>query len=101
MIRPIEEKDNLPLAKMIRRVFDEHDAPQKGTVYSDPTTDDLYALFRIPKSILWVAEIDNEVIGCCGVYVLFFGCFSSVFIIFLSAYARTRLRSSVTSWYKL
>ena len=68
MIRPIEEKDNLPLAKMIRRVFDEHDAPQKGTVYSDPTTDDLYALFRIPKSILWVAEIDNEVIGCCGVY---------------------------------
>ena len=67
-IRKIEAKDNIPLAKMIREVFDEHNAPRTGTVYSDPTTDNLYELFKAPKSILWVAEVDNEVLGCCGVY---------------------------------
>lgn len=67
-IRKIEEKDNLSLAKMIREVFDEHNAPRTGTVYSDPTTDNLYTLFKTPKSILWVAEVENEVVGCCGVY---------------------------------
>ena len=53
---------------MIRKVFVEYDAPQDGTVYSDPTTDDLYGLFRTPRSILWVAEADNEIIGSCGIY---------------------------------
>lgn len=67
-IRQIEEKDNLSLAKMIRNVFEEHDAPQKGTVYSDPTTDNLFELFQAPKSILWVAEINSKIIGCCGIY---------------------------------
>ena len=67
-IRPVEEKDNEALAGMIRKVFEEHDAPQKGTVYSDPTTDNLYLLFRTPRSVLWVAEMNDSAIGCCGVY---------------------------------
>lgn len=68
IIRKIEENDNLPLAKIIREVFEEHDAPKCGTVYSDPATDNLFELFLNPKSILWVAELDNQIIGCCGVY---------------------------------
>lgn len=67
-IRQIEEKDNLALAKMIRKVFEEHNAPQTGTVYSDPTTDNLYELFQISGSMLWVAELDGEIVGCCGIY---------------------------------
>jgi len=67
-IRPVEEKDNEALAGMIRKVFEEHDAPQKGTVYSDPTTDNLYLLFQTPRSVLWVAEMNGSTIGCCGVY---------------------------------
>ena len=42
IIRSLEEKDNLKLAGIIREVFIEHDAPREGTVYSDPTTDNLY-----------------------------------------------------------
>lgn len=68
IIRKIEQADNKTLAKIIREVFEEHDAPRKGTVYSDPTTDDLYALFLAPGSVLWVAELENELVGCCGVY---------------------------------
>ena len=67
-IRQIKEEDNFALANIIREVFMEHDAPQKGTVYSDPSTDNLYGLFQIPKSILLVAEINNRIVGCCGIY---------------------------------
>jgi putative acetyltransferase len=67
-LRPVEEKDNASLASVIRKVFEEHDAPQKGTVYSDPTTDNLYLLFRTPRSVLWVAEMNDTTLGCCGVY---------------------------------
>lgn len=67
-IRKIKQTDNTSLSKMIRNVFEEHQAPKMGTVYSDPTTDNLYDLFKKEKSILWVAEIDNKIVGCCGIY---------------------------------
>jgi len=66
--REVKQEDNVPLAIMIRQVFKEHDAPQSGTVYSDPTTDDLFGLFRKSKSVLWVAELDEIPVGCCGIY---------------------------------
>jgi putative acetyltransferase len=67
-IRNVLEKDNLFLAKMIRKVFEEYNALKTGTVYSDPTTDNLFKLFQVPKSILWVAESKNEIVGSCGIY---------------------------------
>lgn len=68
LIRKVNKGDNLHIAKVIRQVFVEHDAPQQGTVYSDPTTDSLFELFQAEKSLLWVAIIDNEIVGCCGIY---------------------------------
>ena len=67
-IRQVKESDNPHLSKMIRKVFEEHDAPKNGTVYSDPTTNYLYESFQIEKSVLWVAENNNKILGCCGVY---------------------------------
>ena len=68
IIRKVKEEDNLLLAEMIRGVFEEHNAPKIGTVYSDPTTYTLYQLFRVNKSVLWVAEINTQIVGCCGIY---------------------------------
>lgn len=68
VIRAVLKEDNPHLAKMIREVFEEFDAPRDGTVYSDPTTDDLHGLFREPASVLWVAECDGKPVGCCGIY---------------------------------
>jgi putative acetyltransferase len=68
LIRPIIEKDNYALAKMIKEVFIEHNAPQQGTVYSDPTTNHLFKVFQQPRALAWIAEIDNEIVGCCGIY---------------------------------
>jgi putative acetyltransferase len=66
--RQVEEKDNLALANLIRQVFEEHDAPQTGTIYSDPTTDNLYELFQTAGSVLVIAEVEDKIIGCCGIY---------------------------------
>ena len=69
IVRKVKPEDNLELAKLIKEVFVEYDAPKIGTVYSDPTTDNLFQLFRTPKSVLWVAEKKgNEILGCCGIY---------------------------------
>lgn len=67
-IRTVKPTDNKILAQLIRNVFDEHEAPRKGTVYADPTTDRLYELFQMEKSILWIAELENQIVGCCGIY---------------------------------
>lgn len=67
-IRKVKLEDNLPLAEMIREVFEEYNAPKIGTVYSDPTTYNLFQLFKENKSVLWVAEFDDKIIGCCEIY---------------------------------
>jgi putative acetyltransferase len=66
--RPIEEKDNKGIADLIRKVFREFNIHRPGTVYFDPTTDDLYKLFSTPGSEYWIAEENNIIIGGCGVY---------------------------------
>jgi putative acetyltransferase len=68
LIRPIEQKDNIEIAGLIRKVFREFKIDKPGTVYFDPTTDDLHSLFAAPGSAYWIAEEDGVIIGGCGVY---------------------------------
>lgn len=68
IIRQVRKEDNAALAGIIKEVFEEHDAPRIGTVYSDPRTNNLFELFQTSKSVLWVAETDNVITGCCGIY---------------------------------
>jgi putative acetyltransferase len=49
-IRPIEAKDNAPIAAIIRATLKEFGANNPGTVYFDPTTDHLFELFQSPQS---------------------------------------------------
>jgi putative acetyltransferase len=68
IFRPIEEKDNKEIAELIRTVFREFNIHRPGTVYFDPTTDNLFKLFRVPGSEYWIALENGEIIGGCGVY---------------------------------
>ncbi|MCJ8154404.1 GNAT family N-acetyltransferase [Chryseobacterium sp. SSA4.19] len=68
IIRKVEISDNEALARLIRDTFIEHQAPKEGTVYSDPTTANLYGLFRKEGSVLWVGEVGGIIAGCCGIY---------------------------------
>jgi putative acetyltransferase len=66
--RHIEEKDNKEIAEVIRTVFREFNIHRPGTVYFDPTTDNLFGLFRTAGSEYWIAEENGAIIGGCGVY---------------------------------
>lgn len=68
IFRNIEKKDNAEIAGLIRSVFREFNIARPGTVYFDPTTDDLKGLFSIPGSEYWIAEDNGVIIGGCGVY---------------------------------
>jgi putative acetyltransferase len=67
-LRAIEERDNKEIASVIRSVFREFKIDRPGTVYYDPTTDDLYNLFRTPGSVYWIAEAEGKIIGGCGLF---------------------------------
>ena len=66
--RLLEKKDNREIAELIRTVFREFNIARPGTVYFDPTTDDLFSLFKKPGSVYWIAEEGGKIIGGCGVY---------------------------------
>ena len=66
--RRLEERDNAKIAGIIRKVFREFKIDRPGTVYFDPTTDNLYELFKTPGSIYWIAEDNGTMTGGCGIF---------------------------------
>jgi len=68
IFRHIKKEDNKEIAELIRSVFREFGIARPGTVYFDPTTDDLFSLFKKPGSVYWIAEEGGKIIGGCGVY---------------------------------
>jgi len=68
IIRRIEERDNRSIADVIKNVCREFKVDWPGTVYTDPTTNDLYRLFQNPGSAYWIAEEDGRLVGGCGIY---------------------------------
>lgn len=68
MIREIQTGDNSSCAQMIRGVFDELGAKTNGTVYEDPTTDQLFELFDREDAVFYVIEENGVIKGSCGVY---------------------------------
>ena len=58
------------MARLIKDCFIELDAPKTGTVYSDPTTNELFELFQGKgNSFCLVAESNSkEILGLCGIF---------------------------------
>ena len=67
-IRPVQPEDNAPLALIIRNSLAEFGANKAGTVFYDPTTDALYALFQQPGSFYLVAEEAGSLLGGAGIF---------------------------------
>lgn len=67
-IRSIEPQDNPKIAKLIREVLTEFGANKPGTVFTDPTTDALFELFQTEKSAYFIAILNDEIVGGCGIY---------------------------------
>jgi putative acetyltransferase len=67
-IRPIRAEDNNAIAAIIRKILTEFGANKPGTVYFDPTTDDLFQLFSIAHSAYFIVESESKIVGGSGVF---------------------------------
>ena len=67
-IRTIQPADNPALAIIIRNALAEFNANKQGTVFFDPTTDNLNELFQKSGGIYFVAEQDGIILGGAGIY---------------------------------
>lgn len=67
-IRNIEPQDNPAIAKIIRDTLEEFDAAEPGTVYFEPTTDHLFEMFQIERSLYFTAFIGKKMVGGGGIY---------------------------------
>ncbi len=68
VIRELRAEDNVDIAGVIRDALKEFGADRPGTVYYDPTTDDLYSLFRKDRSFYQVATAEGKVVGGGGIF---------------------------------
>jgi len=67
-IRIIQSTDNKTLALLIRNTMAEFGVDKPGTVYDDPTTDELFDLFQKNGSIYFVALAKGAVLGGAGIF---------------------------------
>lgn len=67
-IREIIETDNVPIASIIRNALKEFGANKPGTVFFDPTTDDLFNVFHIANSRYFILEEEGDILGGAGIY---------------------------------
>jgi putative acetyltransferase len=68
MIRTIQQNDNKDLAFIIRESLKAYGLNIPGTVYTDPTTDDLFSLFKREGAVYFVAMENDVVLGGCGIF---------------------------------
>lgn len=67
-IRSIRPADNPFLSRIVKDTLAEFGANHPGTVYFDPTTDNLFGLFQKKGAAYFVAEMEGEIIGGGGIY---------------------------------
>ncbi|MBR1792145.1 MAG: GNAT family N-acetyltransferase [Bacteroidales bacterium] len=68
VLRPIEMRDQKAMARLIRSVFEEYEAPMTGTVYDDPRTWHIFETITNQNAGYWVLIQDDIVAGGCGFY---------------------------------
>lgn len=68
LIRPLAVGDNPTLASIIRNALAEFGANKPGTVFFDPTTDNLFELFQTAGAFYMVAEKNGVLLGGAGIF---------------------------------
>ena len=67
LIRPINESDNKQIAVILREVLIEMDIPRIGSAYEDPEINNMYESYQSNRSIYFVVEENNKILGGAGV----------------------------------
>ncbi len=68
--REIIKSDNKSISKIIKSVLTELNANKKGTAFYDKETDAMYEAYQTEKSVYYIALINNEIVGGCGIHQL-------------------------------
>ena len=66
-IRKIEKQDNKQIAFVIKSVLTELNYNIKGTAYYDKETDSMFEAYQTDNSIYYVAILNDEIVGGCGI----------------------------------
>ena len=66
-IRKIKKEDNAPIANVIREVFISDNYPKTGTAFADSQLDFMFETYDKSKSIYFVVEENNKIIGGAGI----------------------------------
>lgn len=67
IIREIKPSDNAQMAAVVREVILEMGAPKTGTAYEDKALENLYATYNKPRTIYYVLEYQNKIVGGAGI----------------------------------
>ena len=67
-IRTIQPRDNKELAIIVRNTLAEFGVNRPGTVYFDSSTDTLFEVFQVPRSIYYVATDEGKLVGGAGIF---------------------------------
>ena len=67
LIRPINESDNKHISVILREVLIEMDIPRIGSAYEDPEINNMYESSQSNRSIYFVVEENNKILGGAGV----------------------------------
>ncbi len=66
-IREIQPQDNEQLGHLIQNVLMEMGAPKVGTAFADPFLFELFEVYQQPKSVYFVIENQQKIIGGAGI----------------------------------
>ena len=67
LIRPINESDNKHIAVILRQVLIEMNIPREGSAFEDPEIDKMYESYQSNRSIYFVVEENNKILGGAGI----------------------------------
>ena len=67
VIREIELKDDLKIAKAIRSVLIEFGVPKVGTAYEDSALDCMYETYNKAQKAYFVVVKGNDILGGAGI----------------------------------
>jgi len=70
IIREIQKEDNEQVAAVIRQVLIELNVPKVGTAYADPQLDSMFEAYANFKSVYYVIENNDKIIGGAGIMQL-------------------------------
>ena len=67
LIRSINESDNKSISRILKEVLVEMEIPKKGSAYEDPELDKMFEAYQNPRSVYYIIEHENQILGGAGI----------------------------------